>query len=128
MKTLGNDANLRPVLDLKELMNNAPEPDLEKTISHFSRIRQHIFTLQQGNYQQIIVDHQQLVFSRCKDQEYVIIAINSADQPITLKIPVHPQHSECFKDLLSKNDSFKVEAGIIMMKIWPNWGRILIGV
>ncbi len=35
LKTLGNDANLRPVLDLKELMNNAPEPDLEKSYFAF---------------------------------------------------------------------------------------------
>ena len=121
----GDDGPLRPALCLEEMGHNAPHPDLIKAIQKFISIRHQRHALRYGNYQQLLVKHEQFAFTRASDQDRVIVVVNAADTPAHLQLPVSlPDGHRCI-DLLDPAHRFTVKNGSVALEVPPYWAMIL---
>lgn len=124
-KKEGNsDLPLRPALELKDLINNAPLPDLFNLIIKLAVVRKNLPALRNGNYKQLYLQHQQFAFLRETDKEAVIVAVNSSNVPVDIEFTVPGKASLKFVDQMS-GEELQASVGKIKMRLWPNWGRIL---
>ncbi len=131
----GNDRPLRPTLDLAEMVRRAPQPDLPQTIARLANIRRNCPALQKGNYQELLLSHEQLVFKRELVGERVagalvagdpiIVAVNAASQPVKVSFKVPIEDGRHMVDLLNPSDSFLVQAGSVTVDLHSCWARIL---
>jgi glycosidase len=124
-RTKTSDNALRPMLELVNVNEFAPETNLIHLIKKLSNIRHSIDGLKIGTYQQLHVNHEQLVFWRKINQEYVIVALNSSNQRINLEITLPEKISVHIKDRLNEQEQFEIINGKLKLFLWPNWGRIL---
>lgn len=119
-RTDSDDKALRPSLDLKQLLESQPHPDLLKLIKKLSSIKKESKALISGDYRQILVKHEQFVFERKYGEETVLVAVNSAENAEEITVPFQGR----FKDELS-GEIFESEDNYVKIKLWPNWGRII---
>ncbi|NTU75352.1 MAG: alpha-amylase [Anaerolineaceae bacterium] len=119
-----SDAPLRPHLDLNLLSHHAPRPDLPGLLARLASIRRDTPALRYGNYRQVLVNHQQFVFSREFSGEMVIIAVNSAPQAAAVEFNLPISHG-LLTDLLNPEENFSIQNGKCQLAIPPKWGRIL---
>ena len=77
VKSNGSDADLRKSYEKPE------SNELTKLIGRLSEVRKNEKALQYGDYTMLVLTNHQYVFSRCVDDEKVIVAINAADYPFT---------------------------------------------
>jgi glycosidase len=125
-KTKTSDRDLRPSIDMDALNSLAPEPALQETITALAHIRQSSSALRTGNYQNLQINPQQLVFLRKNGRESVIVAVNSADQPVDVAITVPSQLNGPARDLLNYGESIECRGGKLQINIPPNWGKVLV--
>ena len=83
-RTSLDDQALRPCIDLSEISQNGPHPDLPGVIGRLARIRRDSEALRYGHYHQLLVRSEQLAFARQTPEECVIVAVNAADKPADL--------------------------------------------
>lgn len=83
-KGQGMDADLplRPKLDFE--MMHEENPKLTEHIGQLSEIRKNSDALKYGGYEEILVRNEQLAFARRTEEEYKIIALNLAEQEVSL--------------------------------------------
>jgi cyclomaltodextrinase / maltogenic alpha-amylase / neopullulanase len=125
-KRNGSDYALRPSLDLAQVSRESNHPDLVKTIARLAHIRRNSPALCTGDYHQILVNHQQFVFSRQNSQDWVIVAINASNREEPIELRIQARDGAQLIDLLNKGDHFEVKNGKVLLKpVWPNWARIL---
>lgn len=123
-KKLNNsDLPLRPRLDLAQLLQHSPQPDLPKTLGRLAAVRQSSPALRTGSYQPLWVASQQMAFLRTAGSEQVVVALNASNRPaeIELKLPV----SGGLVDLLNPPERFSAPAGRCVLPLPPAWARIL---
>lgn len=77
VKSNGSDADLRKSYEKPE------SNELTRLIGKLSEVRKNEKALQYGDYTMLVLTNHQYVFSRCVDDEKVIVAINAADYPFT---------------------------------------------
>ncbi|HEY3345755.1 MAG TPA: alpha-amylase family glycosyl hydrolase [Anaerolineaceae bacterium] len=82
------DAPLRPAFDLGALAARPPRPELPGVISRLIRLRQSQAALRRGGYRQVHVAGEQMAFLREWGEERVLVAVNAADQPVTLDLAI----------------------------------------
>jgi cyclomaltodextrinase / maltogenic alpha-amylase / neopullulanase len=124
-KRLNNsDAPLRPNLDLPAAGTQSINFDLARAISRLARIRQNHTALSEGDYQTLHTNAQQYVFSRQKDGEKIIVALNSAAEKTSLTLSLPEQNGRA-EDLLNPGEWFNIEKGKITLPLYSCWGRIL---
>jgi glycosidase len=123
-KTAHSDQALRPTLDLTEVTRNAPHPDVEVTIQRLAALRRASPALRYGDYHPLLIQHQQLAFARCVENEFMVIALNAADSPSSVSFEL-PTQGKQFVDLLNPGESFSLEGSKITLQVSANWGRIL---
>lgn len=124
-RTKTSDNELRPMFELVNVQEFGPETNLINLIKKLSIIRHSIDGLKIGNYQQLYVNHQQLVFWRKINQEFVIVALNSSNQRVNLEINLPEKINSHIKDRLNEQEQFEIINGKLKFLLWPNWGRIL---
>jgi glycosidase len=125
-KSKTSDAALRPALDLGDLTHTAPHPDLVKAITRLAWLRRHSGALRYGGYRQLLVTSEQLVFARQTADECVIVALNAAERPATVRfdLPVHPESE--LADLLNPGDTARPKGQTVeALTIPPHWARIM---
>ncbi len=120
-----SDRDLRPNLDLEKLWQNAPDPHLPVTIQKLSRIRKASAALQEGDYQQLLVAPEQLVFARQTAGQTVIVQINAAAEPARFDIGVPFPGSAQLVDLLNEGETTSLTDGRLINTVAPQWARIL---
>jgi glycosidase len=126
-KCNGSDAPLRPALDLAAMASRSPQPALPETIARLSAIRLSSPALQAGSYHQLHVSHQQLAFARQTATEYVVVVVNSSDQPASLTLTVPDSCGQRLEDRLNPPESFEINHGSVQISaIPPRWARILV--
>ena len=120
-----SDRKLRPTLDLTQIVRQSPQPELPNVIRKLAEIRRMLPALLSGDYHELLVDHQQLAFSRHRDDQTVIIALNSTSEManITLSLDVE---SGTLRDQLDQKASFSISAHKVEIPLSPTWGRILV--
>lgn len=117
----GTDAPLRPCLDIK----NIPDKNegLAKYIGELSKMRRNLEALRIGDYCQIIVKNEQLVYRRATQNETVFVALNLAEYEDTLYFNIGNDNvlvEEFFGDEVVYSDN-----GNIALKVPPYTSRIL---
>ena len=120
-----SDRDLRPNLDMESMWKNAPDPHLPVTIQKLSRIRKASAALQEGDYQQLLVAPEQLVFARQTAGQTVIVQINAAAEPARFDIGVPFPGSAQLVDLLNEGETTSVTDGRLINTVAPQWARIL---
>ena len=124
-KENGSDRNLRPFLDLKNMEEKSPHPDLLKAIKKFTSIRKKEPALCYGSYKELYLSSEQIVFAREKDEECIIIGVNSSDKKIDLNLNVPQYSGKTLIDLLNKGEEYKVIEGRAAIHIYPSWITVL---
>jgi cyclomaltodextrinase / maltogenic alpha-amylase / neopullulanase len=126
-RTSRSDRALRPQLDLLKVSQESPIRDLSEVIGRLARIRHHSEALRYGNYNQLLIKSEQLVFARQTAKECVIVALNAADKPVPLELAVPMAGKRQLIDLLNEGERFPVQGGKVRIKaLYPCWARILI--
>lgn len=85
-RTAGSDDALRPSLKLGEIVN--PNEKLLAHIQALGALHDELKALQCGNYEQVLVKNEQLVFKRSCGVQTVYAAFNLADHPETLSFKI----------------------------------------
>ncbi len=120
-----SDAALRPALDLHQLQEKAPHPNLVSVIECLAGLRNQVEALRYGEYQTLHVTKEQFVFLRNYGQEQACVALNSANKPVTLDFEL-PFHTSRVKDVLNDSQTIPLSEGKLKLSLPPTWGRILI--
>lgn len=120
-----SDAPLRPELELASMKKDPPHPALAGVISRLSKIRQDLEALKHGNYRQIFVDMNQLVFLRSTEDKDVLVAINSDAEDIVINVDL-PWQGGWLRDKLNKNERFLIQNMRVKIHLPSKWGRILL--
>ncbi len=120
-----SDRKLRPTLDLTQITQRSPHPELPDVIRTLAEVRRKLPALLSGDYHELLIDHQQLAFSRHYERQTVIVALNSTSEManITLSLDVE---SGTLRDQLDQNVSFSISNYQVEIPLSPTWGRILI--
>jgi glycosidase len=122
----GNDAPLRPSLDLSTVSHAGPHPDLMQLISKLSRIRINSPALKFGDYQQLYIAHQLFAFARKSSDDFIVVIVNASEQPVSLELTIPNINTTQLHDLLNPGESFLTSNGVVKIDpIYPNWARIL---
>ncbi len=118
------DDALRPQLDLQELTYNPPEADLPGLIADLARVRAGSPALQHGDYQEVMVGNEQLVFRRRTEDEQVVVAINAGEEPAQLRFAARGR-GEKLVDLLDAKYSTRKRDGLVSIEVGACRARIL---
>ncbi len=125
VKTAWSDAALRPALDLAKMMTISSQQDLPRVISRLAAIRNALAPLQNGAYQQLHVDHQQLAFLRQMGDQWVLVALNSAPETVSLRLPLPFEAGSLSDRLNSEEVSCNFSQGSVTISLPSCWGRIM---
>ena len=121
-RTKHSDAPLRPCLDLKEM--EALDQDLCAHLAALAKIRVAFPALREGQYENVVIKNQQLVFRRATDSQRVYVVLNLEPQEVHVEFP----HQEpVLQDVLNDNAIFNNDGGRTWMPIPPCSARILVG-
>ena len=123
-RTNGSDTMLRPNLNLAECRANPQIADLPAHIQKLATIRQNAPSLKAGNYKQAYLQLQQFAFSRQKDGDVTLVAVNSDDKPIEITVDA-PIDNGTLYDALNPGETVEVIGRKAKITIYPHWGRIL---
>lgn len=114
MKIMGSDEQIRTAFK-----DTQPEHPLYCSICKLAFIRNALKSLRLGNYQQLFVSAEQLVFSRSFEEEQTIVLLNSSNKISTINLQNNLNGT--YWDLLNE-ETIQVRGTVTMH---PNWGRIL---
>ncbi len=82
----GDDWGLRPAIDLKE--HKTGEDAYSGIIKALSHIRRAVPALSYGGYEQVMLTNRQYVFSRRRDDEVAVVAVNNDENGYAVNINV----------------------------------------
>lgn len=119
-----SDEPLRPRLELDQMAQIAPQPELVDYVCKLSQIRQESVALRRGNFQTLHIDHQQFAFTRKALEDELLVVLNSSEEPVDLEICL-PDRAQAYSDLLNQGETFQVRDGKLQIRVQPNAGWIL---
>ncbi|HEY9855893.1 MAG TPA: alpha-glucosidase C-terminal domain-containing protein, partial [Stenomitos sp.] len=123
-KSHQSDAPLRPIFHPRQGAQQGSQPDLPAAIARFARLRHRHRALRHGGYRQLHVSKEQLVFMRELADERLVVAVNSADQPVAVTLPLELGASQLV-DVLNEGERFEVKGGQALVTLPPHWARVL---
>lgn len=121
-----SDHPLRPQISLPRMRYESPHPDLIRAIQSFAQVRAQLPSLRYGNYNQVFVDHEQLVFSRQFKEECVVVAVNASSEAKTLTLELSGHHQKELIDHLNSDEKFLIEEGRVKIDIPSCWARVMV--
>lgn len=116
-KQNGSDDMLRPEVSLTQFSKDHP---LYLHLCKLGEIRTAYKPLQYGNYEQVTVRNEQFIFKRTLNKETLFIALNVADQVITLPFAKGEQAYDLFADKM-----LHAENGELSITLNPHEATIL---
>lgn len=121
-RTQTSDAALRPHLELKEMMQL--DQGLCAHLTNLAAIRSAFPALREGQYENVVIKNQQLVFRRATDSQRVYVVLNLEPQEVHVEFP----HQEpVLQDVLNGDQSFNNDGGRSWLPVPPCSARILVG-
>jgi cyclomaltodextrinase / maltogenic alpha-amylase / neopullulanase len=123
-RTQNDDSALRPYLDLAALQQNCPQPHLPAALARLAALRQSLPALKLGDYQQVGVSHEQLIFARSIAGQTVYVAINAAEQPVEVQFDLF-QPADSLQDKLNGGEPISVQNKHCRLTLPPYWARVL---
>ena len=125
-RTQNDDRPLRPSLNLNQLLDQSPQPDLPGVLGRLASIRLDTPALRFGDYRELFVASEQFAFSRNTEYESVIVLLNAAEQEAGFNLPVSLPDGMVLTDLLNPGDDFQVAGGHLSVgTVYKHWARIL---
>lgn len=115
-----SDAALRPSLELGAVPEANEE--LSKHIALLGELRQSLPALQVGEYENIVVRNEQLVYKRVCASQTVYVAFNLADQNSDVSINIG---GACLIDRLSNDKQYFPNSGCVTINMLPYSSMIL---
>lgn len=117
------DAPLRPALDPDAVASAAPHPGLRDLIRRLAALRRASPALRRGDYTALHVAHQQFAFARPHARGTVVVAVNAATEPCTLRLALDVAAGR-LADLLD-GPGVEVAGGTAAVALPPHGARIL---
>ena len=121
----GKHDALRPEITLQNFDEQAKHPLLLDAIKQFTAMRKAKVCLQKGEYQELLVNKEQLVFVRVTNGDFVICIINASRHAARLKIPMQGYTANHYTDILNKEYTCQVKEGFLYLEVPSWWGRVL---
>ena len=119
----GNDDPLRPAVNLKEALENVPDPKLLKWVRALGRIHKEQPSLAYGSYQELLLTNRQYAFARILDGRGVVVAVNNDDKETALNIRV-PVPNGTYTSLLDEKEA-DASDGMLHVTLAPGGSEIL---
>ena len=123
-RTPASDAALRPALDLADAQAHAAQPDLPAAIARFAALRRALVALRCGGYRELHVAAQQLAFAREATGQTVVVALNAAAAPASVR--VHGLGATTLRDCLDPGEPVALHHGEASIPVPPHWLRVLV--
>ncbi|MGN0488563.1 MAG: DUF1653 domain-containing protein [Ruminococcus sp.] len=116
-----SDYELRPCLDI----DNIPEPNynLYNHLCKLGKIRRSLQALKYGEFKNINIKNEQLVYMRKSNEQTVYVALNLSDNPANVEFNV--EGKGFLTDLLNNNEKFEAN-GYTSIPMLPCSSRILV--
>ena len=77
-----------------------------------------------GDYRQVFVAPHQFAFQRQTEQETTVIALNSDQNTARVDLPMS-QQTGILEEVLSGNERYEVNEGMVQLSLPGKWGRVL---
>ncbi|MBQ9394418.1 MAG: alpha-amylase [Proteobacteria bacterium] len=121
------DYPIRPGISIQDLTNGHVDctfeaAPLEKAICRLSSLRKSHSALCRGDYRQIEVSAQTLVFERSDALESLICIVS--DMPITAPLTIRVPDGQ-YVDILNDGEPLTAVNGRLTLDAWPHWARVL---
>ena len=121
-RTKTSDAVLRPCLELAEMAGR--EQSLCTHLSRLASIRAAFPALRQGDYENVVIKNEQLIYRRATPEQRVYVLLNLAEEEVHLEFP----HREpVLQDVLNGDTIFHNDGGRTWLPVPPCGARILVG-
>ena len=121
-RTRESDAPLRPCLELAEMESR--DQTLCAHLSRLARIRAAFPALRYGDFENVVIKNEQLVYRRATPEQRVYVLLNLAEEEIHLEFP----HQEpVLQDVLNGDAIFHNDGGRTWLPVPPCSARILVG-
>ena len=121
-RTRESDAPLRPCLELAEMESR--DQALCAHLSRLARIRATFPALRYGDFENVVIKNEQLVYRRAAPEQRVYVLLNLAEEEIHLEFP----HQEpVLQDVLNGDAIFHNDGGRTWLPVPPCSARILVG-
>ncbi len=124
IKENGSDDPLRPALDLKEMRETNPHPEILEWIRVLSGVRKGHKACVNGRYRELLLTNRQYAFARMEDGDEVIAVLNNDEQATEVSVQV-PSGDKSYQDVVS-GEVFVPEGGRISVALEPCGSRILV--
>lgn len=124
IKENGSDDPLRPALDLKEMRETNPHPEILEWIRVLSGVRRNHKACVNGRYRELLLTNRQYAFARMEDGDEVIAVLNNDEQATEVSVQV-PSGDKSYQDVVS-GEIFVPEGGRISVALEPCGSRILV--
>ncbi|MBM7844449.1 alpha-amylase family glycosyl hydrolase [Herpetosiphon giganteus] len=121
-KTATSDQALRPTLPQPDLVL-ANQPDLLPAIRCFSQLRHDYSALRHGEYAQLYVQAEQLVFVRWTKEQTLVVALNAAITAQRCQFAVPFGEGSLLEDRLNGGET-RVLHGQLQLTLEPTWGQV----
>lgn len=117
-----NDDPLRPKLELEEMLENNPHPELTTLLTDLGQLKKEYPELTAGKYRELLLTNRQYAFARIMDDEVVIVAVNNDDESATLNIPCN--FNKTTATGLLKQETLSIENNTLSVSLEKNSGNI----
>ena len=124
IKENGSDDPLRPALDLKDMRETNPHPEILEWIRVLSGVRRNHKACVNGRYRELLLTNRQYAFARMEDEDEVIAVLNNDEQATEVSVQV-PSGDKSYQDVVS-GEIFVPEGGRISVALKPFGSRILV--
>lgn len=105
-----SDTQLRPDLDLDACIRQAPRPALPDWVRTLVRVRRTNAALRNGSCRMLLVQSEQLVFSRNTESETAVVVLNASDKSSKMAFDCELADGELV-DMLEGKDGWLVRGG-----------------
>jgi glycosidase len=122
-KEHGDDA-LRPAIDLDEILENNPMPEITAWIKYLNYLRMaHQEACTYGEYRELLLMNRQYVFSRSTGNDAVIVAVNNddSDASVTVQVPLQG----CYYDYVDEIE-YPASDGKITLNLPAGGAKIVV--
>ena len=126
IKENGSDQGLRPSLELDRLLKDHSSIDILDAVKKLAGIRAQLEALRVGNYRQLFLESRRLVFMRETSGQKVIVAVNASSEEFLLNLDLPELGNRVLSDYLNKGEKINCINGNASVRLYPNWGRVLV--
>lgn len=119
-----DDWPLRPALSVQEIKTRGGHPELVETLGRLMALRKQTPELLYGDYTQVQVDSEYLIFRRRYEDSQVLVGISIADHDRVISMP--ELAGSAWESLLDPDLPItRVDGGIPEITLPANWGFII---